>query len=248
MKTLFITAVLTIVNTRSLQLAELLKDSIVAGTPFENWINIAYLGGFAVILIAVLLALVVSHRRSARIETQLTNFQLETQRRAAAATKAAAAAALAQEQLRKDILNLSTKLEREQELRLEMEERILRQRAVSGVSPETPPRVLTAEQEAEAVGILREFSGTTVSVIEIEDPEAGPLACQITRIIRNGGLEAAVSRFGALVPAQYGIICTHGPKEPVAAAMVRLLRSFNLLVYDRTGAPDQFEILVGLKP
>jgi hypothetical protein len=204
--------------------------------------------GFVLILIAVLLELYFTRRRFAEISAQLTDLQMETQRRAAAASKAAATAASVYEQLRKDILDLSDQLAREQTQRLDMEERLLRQRPASGISPETPARILTQEQETEAVKTLREFGGTAVSVIEIEDPEAGPLACQITQIARNGGLDVAVSRFGALVPAQYGIICTHGPKEPAAAALVRLLRSFNLLVYDRTGSPDQFEILVGLKP
>jgi hypothetical protein len=204
--------------------------------------------GFVLILIAVLLELYITRRRFAEISDQLTDLQMGMQKRAAAASKAAATAAFVYEQLREDILDLSSQLEREQTLRQEMEERLLRQRPVSSISPETPPRVLTTEQEAEAVKILREFAGTVVSVIEIEDPEAEPLAGQITQIARDGGLEVAVSRFGALVPAQYGVICTHGPKDPAATALVRLLRSFNLLVFDRTGSPDQFEILVGLKP
>jgi hypothetical protein len=221
---------------------------------FENWVNLAYLAGSALIGIAALLA-IFSHRRSEEKRTHFTKLQLDAEKRvadankrAAAADEAAASAANAQEQLRKEILALSVELEREKRLRLEMEERIQRQRPLSRVSPETPPRVLTAGQEDQAVRILREFAGTPVSMIEIEDPEAGPLACQITRIVRNAELQAAVSHYGALVPAQYGIICTHGPKEPAAAAFVRLLRSFNLLVYDRVGTAGQFEILVGLKP
>jgi hypothetical protein len=250
MRKLFFTAVLTIVTSASLN-----RASIVPVASFENWINITYIAGFALILIAALLAAHSSRRRSAEQEAESTKVQLEIKKRltaanqrAAAANEAAASAALAQEQLRKEILDLSVQLEREKRLRLEMEERILRQRPVSRVSPETPPRVLTAWQENETVRILCEFAGTCFSVIEIEDPEAGPLARQIVRIALNAGLQAAVSRFGALVPAQYGIICTHGPKEPAAAALVRLLRSFNLLVYERAGTPGQVEIVVGLKP
>lgn len=250
MKRLCIAAVLTIVTT-----VAPLKEPTVVVAFFESWGNIASMAGFALMLIAVLLAVYFSHRRSAEKETQFTKLQLEIQKRvaaanqrAAAANEAAASAALAQERLRKEILDLSVQLEREKRLRLEVEERILRQRSVSRISPETPPRVLRAEQEEEAIRILHAFAGTAVSVIEIEDFEAGPLASQITRIVRNAGLHVAVSRFGACVPAQYGIICTHASKEPAAAAFVRLLRSFNLLVYERAGTPDQFEILVGLKP
>ena len=227
----------------------------MAVTFFENWINIAYFAGFALTVIIALLAVYSFRRRSAERETEFTRIQLEIRKRlsaanqrAAAANEAAASAALAQEQLRKEILDLSVQLEREKRLRLEMEDRVLRQRPMSDLSPETPPRVLTAEQEQEAVRILREFAGTCVSVIEIADPEAGPLACQITRIVRNAELQVAISHFGSLVPAQYGIICTHGPKEPAPAALVQLLRSFNLLVYDRAGTPGQFEVLVGFKP
>src|SRR5215471_3274224 len=223
-------------------------------TFFENLVNVGYLTGTVLIVIAALLS-IFSRRRSQEKRTQFTKLQLDAEKRvadankrAAAADEAAASAARALEELRKKILALSGELEHEKRLRLEMEERVLRQRPLSRVSPETPPRVLTAGQEEQAVTILREFAGTPVSMIETEDPEARPLACQITRIVRNAELQVAVRQYGALVPAQYGIICTHGPKEPAAAAFVHLLRSFNLLVYDRAGTPGQFEILVGLKP
>jgi hypothetical protein len=222
---------------------------------FENWLNLAYLAGSALIVIAAALLAIFSHRRSEGKRTQFTKLQLDAEKRvadankrAAAADEAAASAARAEEQLRKEILGLSVELEHEKRLRQEVEERVLRQRPLGRVSPETPPRVLTAGQEERAIRILREFASTPVSMIEIEDPEAGPLACQITRIVRAAELQVAVSHYGALVPAQYGIICTHGPEEPAAAAFVHLLRSFNLLVYDRAGTPGQFEILVGLKP
>src|SRR5215470_6136076 len=222
---------------------------------FENWVNLAYLAGSALIVIAAALLSIFSHRRSEEKRTQFAKLQLDAEKRvadankrAATADEAAASAARAQEQLRKEILALSVELEHEKRLRLEMEERVLRQRPLSRVSPETPPRVLAAGQEEQAVRMLRKFAGTPVSMIETEDPEARPLACQITRIVRNAELEVATSQYDALVPAQYGIICTHGPKEPAAAAFVHLLRSFGLLVYDRAGGPGQFEILVGLKP
>ena len=223
-------------------------------TFFENLVNVGYLTGTVLIVIAALLS-IFSRRRSQEKRTQFTKLQLDAEKRvadankrAAAADEAAASAARALEELRKEILALSGELEHEKRLRLEMEERVLRQRPLSRVSPETPPRVLTAGQEEQAVTILREFAGTPVSMIETEDAEARPLACQITRIVRNAELQVAISQYDALVPAQYGIICTHGRKEPAAAAFVHLLRSFNLLVYDRAGTPGQFEILVGLKP
>jgi hypothetical protein len=226
----------------------------LAGAYFENWFDVTHIVGFVFILIAALLAVYFSNRRSVEKEAQFKKLQLEAQRRVAAANKRAAAAneaarsaASAQEQLRKEMLDLSAQLEHERKLRLEMEERMLRLRAASRVNPETPQRVLSAEQEEEGIRILLEFAGTAVSVIEIEDPEAGPLASQILRILRNAELQVAVRSVSTLVPAQYGIICTHGAREP-AAAVIRLLRSFNLLVYDRAGTPGQFEILVGLKP
>ena len=221
--------------------------------PFQ--MPVLAIAGSALILIAALLAAYLSHRRSTEKENQWSKTQLELQKRVAAANQraavanqSAALAARAQNELRKEILDLSLRLEREEKLRLELEERLLRQRSVSRIQPESPPRVLTEWQEQEAVRTLREFAGTAVSLIEIDDPEAGPLACQITRMFRTAELQAAVSHFGALVPAQYGIICTHGPKEPAAVALIRLLRSFNLLVYERAGTEGEFELLVGLKP
>ena len=67
---------------------------------------------------------------------------------------------------------------------------------------------------------------------------AGLVACVATR----------VSPVGALVPAQYGVICTHSPGDGPASALVSALRSVNLVVYERTETVDQFQILVGLKP
>src|SRR5215475_10954919 len=172
----------------------------------ENWVNLAYLAGSALVVIAALLA-IFSHRRSEEKRTRFTKLQLDAEKRVAdankrtaAADEAAASAARALEQLREENLALSVELEHEKRLRLEMEERVLRQRQ------EPPPRILTAGQEEQAVRILREFAGTPVSMIEIEDPEAGPLACQIARIVRNAELQVAVSQYGALVPEQYGII------------------------------------------
>jgi hypothetical protein len=57
-----------------------------------------------------------------------------------------------------------------------------------------------------------------------------------------------VSRFGALVPPQHGIVCTHDANNPAATALVKTLRSFDLTVYERSGAEGQFDILVGLRP
>jgi hypothetical protein len=214
---------------------------------FENWVNFAFVAGSALVLLSAVVA-IFAYRRFREKETQLTKLQLDTERRVAAANEAADSAAREREQLRKEVLGLSAELEREKRLRLELDERVLRQRPVCRVSPEVRPRVLTAGQEEEAVRTLRHFAGTRVSMIEIEDPEAGPLACQITRIVRNAELRVEVSHLGALVPAQYGIICIHGPKEAAAEAFVRMVRGFDLLVYERAGNAGEFEIVVGLKP
>ena len=98
MKKLFLTAVLAIVTGG--------KESIVAVTFFES-INIVYITGLALILIAALLAVSSSRRRSAEKEAQFTKLQLEIKKRLTGANQRAAAAALAQEQLRKEILDLS---------------------------------------------------------------------------------------------------------------------------------------------
>src|SRR5215471_17178667 len=120
---------------------------------FENLVNLAYLAGTALIVIAALLS-IFSHRRSEVKRTRFTKLQLDAEKRVADANKrtaaaddAAASAARALEQLRKEILALSVELEHEKRLRLEMEERVLRQR------PDPPPRILTAGQEEQAVRI-----------------------------------------------------------------------------------------------
>jgi hypothetical protein len=220
---------------------------------FENSVNTAYIAGSALILISAVLT-IFSYRRYREKENQLTKLQLDTQRRVAeanqraeAASEAAASAAGDREQLRIEILALSVELERERTLRLKMEERVLRQAPVGRVNPEGPPRVLTAGQEEEGVRIMREFAGTVVCMIEIEDPEAGPLAGQIQRIVRGAELQVEVCHFAALVPSQYGIICTHGPGEAAAVAFVKMMRGFDLVVYERAGTAGEFEIVVGLR-
>jgi hypothetical protein len=220
---------------------------------FENSANIAYIAGSALILISAVLT-ILSYRRYREKENQLTKLQLDTQRRLAeadkraeAANEAAASAVRERERLREEIAALSTELEREKTLRRKMEERVLRPGPVGRVSPEGPPRVLTAGQEEEAVRIMREFAGTVLCMIEIEDPEAGPLAGQIQRMLREAGLQVEVCHFAALVPEQYGIICTHGPGEAAPVAFVKMMRGFDLVVYERAGKAGEFEIVVGLK-
>jgi len=122
----------------------------------------------------------------------------------------------------------------------------------SSTPPATPsqagPRVLTFDQERVLAETMRHFGESFVSVIELGDAEAGPLARQITTALQNAKLNVVVNKFGALLPPQHGVICTHGPNDTAAAELVKTLRSFNLTVYERNGTSGQFEVLVGLNP
>jgi hypothetical protein len=79
------------------------------------------------------------------------------------------------------------------------------------------------------------------------DPEAGALARQISSVLEKAGCHVFGSRVGALVPAQYGVICAHRPGDGAASALISSLRSVHLLVYDRSESVDQFQVIVGLK-
>jgi hypothetical protein len=95
---------------------------------------------------------------------------------------------------------------------------------------------------------MSRFPGVRASLIELGDVEAGALARDLSRLLQEAKWNIFVSRFGALVPPQHGIVCTHDTKNAAATELVRTLRSFNLTVYERSGTEDQFEILIGLKP
>jgi hypothetical protein len=110
------------------------------------------------------------------------------------------------------------------------------------------PRVLTSDQERLLAETMRQFGDAFVSVIELGDAEAGPLARQIATALQSAKLNVVVNKFGALLPPQHGVICTHGPNDTAAAELVKTLRSFNLTVYERGGTTGQFEVLVGLNP
>ncbi len=112
----------------------------------------------------------------------------------------------------------------------------------------TAPRVLTPMQEQLLVSAMNHFAGGFASVVELADAEAGPLARQIAGLLQNAKLNVVVNRFGALLPPQYGVVCTHGPNDSAASEFVKTMRSFNLTVYERSGSAGQFEILVGLNP
>jgi hypothetical protein len=123
---------------------------------------------------------------------------------------------------------------------------------IASTVPTTPSptaaRSLSVNQERVLAEAMRHFGDTFVSVIELGDSEAGPLARQITSALQNAKLNVVVNKFGALLPPQHGIICTHGPNDSVALEFVKTLRSFNLTVFERNGTNGQFEVLVGLNP
>jgi hypothetical protein len=186
------------------------------------------------------------------------------ERAAAAAAEAAkaesetASMTLAHEKLRKENLLLSTRLEEEKQRTLEAEERIARLPAtpqpvadsLAPVSRDVPqtPRLLTTQQEQVLVDSLAGYRGSRVSIIELGDPEAGQLAQQITRLLQDAGWTVVVSRFGALVPPQHGVVCTHASGNAAGSAFVQTLRKLGTTVHARSGPPEQFEIIVGLQP
>ena len=95
---------------------------------------------------------------------------------------------------------------------------------------------------------MRQFPQKHVTIIELGDSEAGALARQIASVLEKAGWQVFISPVGALVPPQYGVICTHNGGDAAASALIAGLRSENIIVYDRTEAVDQVQIIVGLKP
>jgi hypothetical protein len=235
------------------------------------WVNLAYIATVCLTLIATVVVVFISYQRAAVRDVELKKVQADAARQVATANQLsaqasehaasanaaaseaqseAANATLAQEKLRKENLQLSIQLEQEKRLRLEVQERLAQQPSPGKVIGQNgQPRVLTNQQEQALASTMRSFSDRRVAVIEIGDGEAGPLARQISAALSSGSWSVSVSRLGALVPPQYGIICTHGPADRAAAALVETLRSFDLTVYERNAnGNSQFEILVGLKP
>ena len=114
--------------------------------------------------------------------------------------------------------------------------------------PSAEPRVLSAPQEEYLLSDVRQFAQKRVTVMALGDSEAGSLARQIASVLEKAGWQVFISPVGALVPPQYGVICTHNAGDAAAAALVAALRSANLIVYDRTETVDQVQLIVGLKP
>ncbi|HEX4997740.1 MAG TPA: hypothetical protein VFY29_05920 [Terriglobia bacterium] len=224
------------------------------------WVNLAYVASIVIMLAAGLFVVFLSWQRSSAAEAETRKRQLEFVQQTAAANERAARAnedaqraiseaassAADTQRIRKENMELAISLERERRMRLEMEDRLGRQPAAAA-SAHTP-RMLSLEQEQALVSAMSRFTSAHASLIELNDVEAGPFARDLTRMLRSAGWNVAVSNFGALVPPQHGIVCTHDDGNAAAAALVKTLRSYNLTVYERRGTPDQFEILVGLKP
>jgi hypothetical protein len=233
-----------------------------------SWVNMLYIALVTLTLLATVVIVVLSHQRLTAKEEELKRVRAEMQQRVAAAnqryteaferasksdaalTKAQsdiAAAILAQAQLRKQNIQLSTELEREKQLRLEVEERVVRQPLLSA-NGNGRTHGLTTEQEESLLVEMRRFPEKRVTIIELADPAAGAMARQITTTLEKAQWNIVVNRVGALTPSQQGIICTHGPGDSAASAFVLALRSFNFIVYERTDSVDQFQIIVALNP
>jgi hypothetical protein len=228
-----------------------------------DWINLIYIASVCVTILTSLVVVFLSHQRAALKDLELKKVRVQAQERIAAANQRAAAAnaaaaeaqakaasaTLAAAQLRKENLQLSIQLEREKELRLEAEKRAGRQPVGASSASQNPQaRMLTAEQEQLLMAEMRRFGEKRVTIIELGDPEAGSLARQIGGVLEKAQWQVVVSRVGTLVPAQYGVICTHSPGDGPASALVSVLRSVNSVVYERTATVDQCQIIVGLKP
>jgi len=234
------------------------------------WVNLVYIASVCLTMATSVVVVFISYQRAALRDFELKKVESQSQERiavanqqvaeanqraaasnaeAAEAQSKAGAVALAEAQVRKENLQLSIQLESEKALRLEMEQRAAQQQVTAGTGSQNPqPRVLTAEQEGLLLEEMRNFGNMRVTITELGDPEAGSLARQIASLLERAEWRVVVSRVGALVPAQYGLICIHSPGDSAASALVSALRSANLIVYDRTETVDQFEIIVGLKP
>jgi hypothetical protein len=201
------------------------------------WINLAYIASVCLTILTSVLVVFLSHQRAALKDLELKKGRAQAEKHIAA-----------EAQLRKENLQLSIQLEREKELRLEIAQRAGWPTVGAGTaSKNSRPRILTGEQEKLLVE-MRRFGEKPVTIIELGDPEAGSLARQIGTVLEKAQWHVVVSRVGALVPAQYGVICTHSPGDGPASALVGALRSMNLVVYERTQTVDQLQIIVGLKP
>ena len=232
------------------------------------WVNLAYVGSVCLTLVVSVLAVFLSQQRAAVRDAELKKVQAVSAQQVAQANEHTASAAqhtaeanalvaqaesrtavatLAQEELRKQNLVLSVELEQERKLRVEAEERAAREVAAVTPSGTPEPRKLSADQTQVIASTLRRFAEKRVAIVELVDPEAGPLAQQLTTALLEAQWSPVVSRFGALTPPQFGIICTHTGTDKAAIALVETLRSFKLTVYERKAEGNgTLEVLVGL--
>jgi septal ring factor EnvC (AmiA/AmiB activator) len=210
----------------------------------------------ALSLAALIVIALISHHRTAARELEIRRLKEESQQKIAAATvriaranQSAAAAEREREQLKNENLELAIALERERKQRQEVEERIA-QLAASGAAAgrRCEPRVITEEHAAAIAAGMRRFSGQRVTLIQLSDPEACALAEQLRQTLEDAQWDVVVSRVESLVPPQRGIIVTHAKEDSAAAELVAALRTFGLIVYERTEPMPQLQIIVGLQP
>jgi hypothetical protein len=219
------------------------------------WADIGYISAVTLTVIMSVAVVYISHQRSALKDTELKRIQSDSAELVAKANqqyteanqRAASSDAVAS-QLRKDNLKLSLELEQEKRLRVETQEKL----AQSQINPTAPvnasARILTGEQQETLTKTMNGFPGKRITMIELADPEAAALARQIAPALEKAQWSVFVTRVGGLAPAQYGIICAHSPNDAAAAALVSMMRSLDLIVYERNENIDQMQIIVGLRP
>jgi hypothetical protein len=222
-----------------------------------HWADLAYIVTVGLTVMMSVAVMYISHQRSALKDAEAKRLEAESAERVAKATqqyteaneRAASAEAVAS-QLRKNNLDLSNELEQEKRLRVAAEEKLAQQ--VSQPNPvaaaNSAARTLTSDQTEMLAKTMGGFAGKRAALIELADPEAAALARQLTPALEKAQWTISVSRVGGLVPPQQGIICAHSPNDAAAAALVSMLRSLDLIVYERNENIDQMQIIVGLKP
>jgi hypothetical protein len=223
------------------------------------WADIAYIAAVGLTLMMSVVVVYLSHQRSASKDAEAKRLAAESAERVAKAAqqsaeaneRAASSDAVAS-QLRKDNLKLSIELEQEKRLRAETQEKLAGQTSQPAppvpAASDAPARTLTSEQEEVLAKAMIGFAGKRVTIVELAEPEAAALARRITPALEKAQWSVFVTRVGGLAPPQYGIICAHAPNDAAGAALVSMLRSFNLIVYDRNEKIEQMQIIVGLKP
>jgi hypothetical protein len=123
------------------------------------------------------------------------------------------------------------------------------ERQLEELRARTEPRRLSASQRETIVSELRQFSGTSLSIVRLGDAEAGTFADDLIAVLKAADWSLSISLVGLMGMPQYGVVLDFKGNRP-SPAMAALMAAFGKVGIPVPGRGPAAEdtLLIGLKP